>query len=31
MQSMLTGRTAAMRQQADAVFALYRRSLGEAP
>jgi TetR/AcrR family transcriptional regulator len=31
MQSMLTGRTAAMRQQADAVFALYRRGLGEAP
>ena len=31
MQSMLTGRTAAMRQQADAIFILYRRSLGEAP
>ena len=31
MQSMLTGRTAAMRQQADAIFVLYRRSLGEAP
>jgi AcrR family transcriptional regulator len=31
MQSMLTGRTAALRQQADAVFALYRRGLGEAP
>jgi TetR/AcrR family transcriptional regulator len=31
MQSMLTGRTAAMRQQADAIFALYRRGLGEAP
>ena len=30
MQSMLTGRTAAMRQQADAIFALYRRGLGEA-
>lgn len=31
MQSMLTGRTAAMRQQADALFGLYRRGLGEAP
>jgi AcrR family transcriptional regulator len=31
MQSMLTGRTAAMRQQADAMFVLYRRSLGVAP
>ncbi len=31
MQSMLTGRTAAMRQQADAVFDLYRRGLGGAP
>lgn len=31
MQSMLTGRTAAMRPQADAVFGLYRRGLGEAP
>ncbi len=31
MQSMLTGRTAAMRQQADAVFDLYRRGLGCAP
>lgn len=30
MQSMLTGRTAAMRQQATAIFALYRRGLGEA-
>ena len=30
MQSMLTGRTAAMRQQSDALYALYRRSLGEA-
>ena len=30
MQSMLTGRTAAMRQQADTIFALYRRGLGEA-
>lgn len=30
MQSMLTGRTATMRQQADAIFALYRRGLGEA-
>ena len=30
MQSMLTGRPAAMRQQAKAVFALYRRGLGEA-
>lgn len=29
MQSMLTG-TAAMRQQANAIFALYRRGLGEA-
>ena len=29
MQSMLTGRTAAMRQQADAIWVLYRRSLGE--
>lgn len=29
MQSMLTGRTAAMRQQADAIFVLYRRGLGE--
>ena len=29
MQSMLTGRPAAMRQQANAVFALYRRGLGE--
>ncbi|MDO9073878.1 MAG: TetR/AcrR family transcriptional regulator [Rubrivivax sp.] len=31
MQSMLTGRAVAMRQQADAIFALYRRGLGEAP
>lgn len=31
MQSMLTGRTAAMRQQAGAIFVLYRRGLGEAP
>jgi len=31
MQSMLTGRTVAMRQQAEAIFALYRRGLGEAP
>jgi TetR/AcrR family transcriptional regulator len=31
MQSMLSGRTAAMRQQADAIFVLYRRSLGNAP
>jgi len=31
MQSMLTGRTSAMRQQADALFALYRRGLGAAP
>ena len=30
MQSMLTGRPAAMRQQANAIFALYRRGLGEA-
>lgn len=30
MQSMLTGRTAAMRQQADAILVLYRRGLGEA-
>ena len=30
MQSMLTGRTAAMRQHADAIFVLYRRGLGEA-
>ncbi len=30
MQSMLTGRTAAMRQQADALLVLYRRGLGEA-
>lgn len=30
MQSMLNGRTAAMRQQAGAVFVLYRRGLGEA-
>ena len=30
MQSMLTGKPAAMRQQANAVFALYRRGLGEA-
>jgi TetR/AcrR family transcriptional regulator len=29
MQSMLTGRHAAMRQQADAIFVLYRRGLGE--
>lgn len=29
MQSMLTGRTAAMRAQADAIFRLYRRGLGE--
>lgn len=28
MQSMLTGRTAAMRPQADAIFGLYRRGLG---
>ena len=28
MQSMLTGRPAAMRQQAKAIFALYRRGLG---
>lgn len=31
MQSMLTGRPAAMRKQADAIFDLYRRGLGEAP
>ena len=31
MQSMLTGRTGAMRQQADALFALYQRGLGAAP
>jgi TetR/AcrR family transcriptional regulator len=31
MQSMLTGRTAAMRQQSDALLVLYRRGLGEAP
>lgn len=31
MQSMLTGRTAAMRQQADGIFVLYRRGLGVAP
>jgi AcrR family transcriptional regulator len=30
MQSMLTGRTAGMRQQAGALFDLYRRGLGEA-
>ena len=30
MQSMLTGKPAAMRQQATAIFALYRRGLGEA-
>ena len=30
MQSMLTGKPAAMRQQANAIFALYRRGLGEA-
>jgi AcrR family transcriptional regulator len=30
MQSMLTGRPAAMRPQAIAIFALYRRGLGEA-
>ncbi len=30
MQSMLTGRPGAMRQQADGIFALYRRALGEA-
>lgn len=30
MQSMLTGRPAAMRQQANAIFALYRRGLGVA-
>ncbi len=30
MQSMLMGRPAAMRQQAKAVFALYRRGLGDA-
>lgn len=30
MQSMLTGRPVAMRQQATALFALYRRGLGEA-
>ena len=30
MQSMLTGRPAAMRKQANAIFALYRRGLGEA-
>lgn len=29
MQSMLTGKPAAMRQQAAAIFALYRRGLGE--
>lgn len=29
MQSMLTGKPAAMRQQATAIFALYRRGLGE--
>lgn len=31
MQSMLSGRTAAMRQQADAMLVLYRRGLGVAP
>lgn len=31
MQSMLTGRPASMRSQAGRVFALYLRSLGEAP
>ena len=30
MQSMLTGKPAAMRQQATAIFELYRRGLGEA-
>lgn len=30
MQSMLTGKPAVMRQQANAIFALYRRGLGEA-
>ena len=30
MQSMLTGKPAAMRQQAAAIFVLYRRGLGEA-
>lgn len=30
MQSMLSGRTAVMRQQAGAIFVLYRRGLGEA-
>lgn len=30
MQSMLTGRPVAMRQQADGIFALYRRGLGDA-
>ena len=30
MQSMLTGKPAAMRQQATAIFALYRRGLGGA-
>jgi len=30
MQSMLTGRPAVMRQQASAIFGLYRRGLGEA-
>ncbi|MFG6465018.1 TetR/AcrR family transcriptional regulator [Roseateles sp. BYS87W] len=30
MQSMLTGKPAAMRQQANAIFTLYRRGLGEA-
>jgi hypothetical protein len=30
MQSMLTGRPGAMRQQADRVFALYRRGLEDA-
>ena len=30
MQSMLTGKPAAMRQQATAIFALYQRGLGEA-
>ena len=30
MQSMLTGKPAAMHQQANAIFTLYRRGLGEA-
>jgi AcrR family transcriptional regulator len=31
MQAMVTGRTSAMRQQAEQVFALYLRGLGEKP